>query len=216
MYGLARRDPMETGIEHSGPSADEALARLISGNERFLSGEARCAGLRRETLADLAKEQRPFATILGCSDSRVPPEWIFDAGLGELFVVRVAGNVYSPEIAGSLQYAGSHLQTPLFVVLGHDGCGAVKAALETKYEGARHRSRIQILVDSIVPGLPDFEPQLSAQERLTRAVECNVRRTVLQILNTPEGRARVAEGRMKIVGAIYEIESGRVRFLSSA
>src|SRR5262245_37205573 len=97
--------------ESSGPSADEVLARLIAGNERFLRGEVRRAGLQRETLADLAKGQRPYATILGCSDSRVPPEVIFDAGLGEVFVVRVAGNVFSPEIAGSLQYAGSHLQT---------------------------------------------------------------------------------------------------------
>ena len=111
--------------EDTRPSADEALARLIDGNRRFLRGEARSAAFRRETLADLAKAQRPYATILGCSDSRVPPEWIFDTGLGELFVVRVAGNILSPEIAGSLQYAGSYLQTPLFVVLGHEGCGAI-------------------------------------------------------------------------------------------
>jgi len=110
---------METGFENSGPSADEVLARLFAGNERFLRGEARSVGIMRETLADLARGQRPYATILGCSDSRVPPEWVFDARLGELFVVRVAGNVFSPEIAGSLQYAGAHLKTPLFVVLGH-------------------------------------------------------------------------------------------------
>jgi carbonic anhydrase len=78
---------------------------------------------------------RSLATILGCSDSRVPPELIFDACLGELFVVRVAGNVLSPEIAGSLQYAGAHLHTPLFLVLGHEGCGAVAAALETRFQG---------------------------------------------------------------------------------
>src|SRR5262245_47490838 len=142
---------MTTDFEAAGPSAGEALARLMAGNERFLRGEARCAGLKRETLADLAKGQRPYATILGCSDSRVPPEWIFDAGLGELFVIRVAGNVLSPEVAGSLQYAGSHLQTPLFVVLGHEGCGAVSAAIDSKYRGAQFRSRIQLLVDAIVP-----------------------------------------------------------------
>src|SRR5262245_60224199 len=136
-------------------SADEALARLIAGNERFRCGEAYRDGFQRERLADLAKGQHPYATILGCSDSRVPPECIFDAGMGELFVIRVAGNVFSPEIAGSLQYAGSHLHTPLFVVLGHEGCGAVHAALETKSAGAKHKSRIQILVDTILPGLPD-------------------------------------------------------------
>src|ERR1043166_6868692 len=174
----------------AGPTADEALARLIAGNERFLRGENQHASVPRETLADLAKGQRPFATILGCSDSRVPPEWIFDAGLGELFVIRVAGNVLSPEVAGSLQYAGSHLQTPLFVVLGHEGGGAVSAAMATKYEGAQHRSRIQILVDSIVPALPDFDPQCSAVERLASAVEANVRWSVQQILNSPEGKTR--------------------------
>src|SRR4051794_7850787 len=112
-------------------SADEALQRLIDGNGRFLQGESRLSGVPFEKLAQLSRAQEPFATILGCSDSRVPPEWIFDAGLGELFVVRVAGNVLSPEVAGSLQYAGMHLQTPLLVVLGHEGCGAVQAALRT-------------------------------------------------------------------------------------
>jgi carbonic anhydrase len=104
----------------------------------------------------MAAGQRPFATILGCSDSRVPPELIFDAGMGERFVIRVAGNVVSPEIAGTLQYAGSHLGTQLFVVLGHEGCGAVSAALKTRDDGELHRSRIQLLVERILPGLPQL------------------------------------------------------------
>ena len=137
---------MATAYEGTRPSADEALGRLIEGNQRFLRGEARSSAFRRETLADLVKGQRPYATILGCSDSRVPPEWIFDAGLGELFVIRVAGNILSPEIAGSLQYAGSYLQTPLFVVLGHEGCGAVGAALATQLGGEQFRSRVQLLL----------------------------------------------------------------------
>src|SRR6476659_4044779 len=164
---------METSLfaDDTRPSADEALARLIDGNRRFLRGEARRDAFRSESMADLAKAQQPYATILGCADSRVPPEWIFDAGLGELFVVRVAGNILSPEIAGSLQYAGSYLQTPLFVGLGHEGCGAVGAALATKHEGEQFRSRVQLLLASIVPGLPDLGPQLSPDERLARAVE---------------------------------------------
>jgi carbonic anhydrase len=199
--------------ENTRPSADEALARLMDGNRRFLRGEARTGAFRRETLADLAKGQRPYTTILACSDSRVAPEWIFDTGLGELFVVRVAGNILSPEIAGSLQYAGSYLGTPLFVVLGHEGCGAISAALATKREAEQFRSRVQLLLASIVPGLPDLDAQLSPEEQLSRAVEGNVRWTVRQILDSPEGQARVAEGRMKIVGAVYEIETGSVRFL---
>jgi carbonic anhydrase len=202
-----------TGSHPPNISADEALRRLIEGNQRFLRGEGRLAADPRQLLADLAKGQQPYATILGCSDSRVPPELIFDAGLGELFVVRVAGNVLSPETAGSMQYAGSHLHTPLFIVLGHEGCGAVHAALASKHQGVQHRSRIQLLVDNILPGLHDIDPDLPEQVQLAQAVESNVRWTVRRILESPEGRARSAEGRVKLVGAIYEIESGRVRFL---
>ena len=101
------------------------LARLRAGNERFVNGRARFPTVQKEILAQLAKGQRPYATILGCSDSRVPPELVFDAGFGELFIIRVAGNVVSPEVMGTLQYAAVHLGTPLFVVLGHEGCGAV-------------------------------------------------------------------------------------------
>ena len=99
-------------------TADEALTRLKAGNARFVSGHARFPTVQKEVLAELAKGQEPYATILGCSDSRVPPELVFDAGFGELFVVRVAGNVLGPSILGMLQYAGTHLHMPLFVVMG--------------------------------------------------------------------------------------------------
>jgi len=194
-------------------SADEAMRRLVAGNERFLRGESRVTGMRRDVLARLAKGQQPYATILGCSDSRVVPELIFDAVLGELFVVRVAGNVLSPEVAGSLQYAGAHLQTPLFVVMGHEGCGAVQAALESGFKGVQHKSRIQLLVEGILPVLEHVDRHLSPELQLSQAVQANVRWTVRQIRESPEGQARFAEGRMKMVGAIYELESGRVRFL---
>jgi len=193
-------------------SASEALQRLIDGNQRFLRGEAQLSGIPRETLAELARGQYPFATILGCSDSRVSPETIFHVGLGELFVVRVAGNVISPEVAGSIQYACAHLQTPLLVVLGHEGCGAVQAALETKYKGMQQRSRIQLLVDNILPALDGLDPDLPPTKLLAQAVEMNVSRTVRTILESPEGKARLEEGHMKCLGAIYEIETGRVRF----
>src|SRR3954470_23585373 len=123
-------------------TADEALAQLVLGNERFLRGEARFPTVQKDVLADLAKGQQPYATVLGCSDSRVPPELVFDASFGELFVVRVAGNIISPEIMGTLQYAGLHLRTPLFVVLGHEGCGAVKAAIDCRVRHGRQPQRI--------------------------------------------------------------------------
>lgn len=196
------------------PTADEALNRLLAGNQRFLRGETVHKTFCLEKLSDLARQQKPFATILGCSDSRVPPERLFDAGLGELFVIRVAGNVFSPEIAGSLQYAGSHLHTPLFVVLGHEGCGAIEAALATRNEGQQFRSRIQLLLQSILPGLPEPTPALSPPEQLSAAIESNIRWTVRQIVETPEARERLSEGRIKIVGAVYEIETGKVRVLN--
>jgi len=194
-------------------AAEDALQRLIDGNERFRRGTVRSPTTQKEVLERLVHGQEPYAMILGCSDSRVPPELIFDAGLGELFVVRVAGNVYSPEVSGSLQYAGSHLNTSLFVVLGHAGCGAVKAALDTKLHAVQQRSRIQILVDDIMPGLPDLDPQLPPSLQLERAVEANVQWTMRQILGSPEGKLALAEGHKRLVGGIYDIPSGRVRFL---
>jgi len=105
----------------TGPvNADEVLSRLMEGNARFLRGEPRYSRAPKEILANLTKSQQPFATILGCSDSRVPPELIFDAAFGDLFVIRVAGNVWSHEIMGSLQYAATHLKTHLIMVLGHE------------------------------------------------------------------------------------------------
>lgn len=195
-------------------TAEEALRRLVSGNERFVRGEARFPTVQKEILAELAKEQHPYATILGCSDSRVPPELVFDAGFGELFIVRVAGNVISAEVMGSLQYAGVHLRTPLFVVLGHDGCGAVEAALGSRRDGTRHPERIELLVRNILPALGDIDPALPQEVQITRAVEANVRWSMTQLRATPEARARMQEGVSRLVGAVYELETGRVRILS--
>jgi carbonic anhydrase len=195
-------------------SADDALAHLMEGNARFLRGEPRCSHTHREVLADLVKGQRPFAVILGCSDSRVPPELIFDAVFGELFIIRVAGNVGSPEVWGSIQYAVIHLKTQLLMVLGHEGCGAVQAALAAKFQGAQEQSRIKVLLQNILPALEDIDPHLSPKQQMKLAVEANVRWTMHQLLVSPEGRERMAEGRMKLVGAVCDISTGRVRLLS--
>lgn len=194
-------------------SADEALARLIAGNERFVRGDARFPTVQKEILAALAKGQRPYATVLGCSDSRVPPELIFDAGFGELFVIRVAGNVLSAEIMGTLQYAAMHLKTELFVVLGHDGCGAVDAALASRHGGVDHPERIARLLDSIEPALKGIDATQPHAVQMRAAVDANVRWTMEQIRETPEGRARHQEGRLKLVGAVYGLDTGQVRIL---
>jgi carbonic anhydrase len=196
-------------------TAEEGLQRLKDGNKRFLNGALRFPVIQKDVLAALAAGQRPYATIIGCSDSRVPPELIFDANFGDLFVIRVAGNVVSPEIGGTLQYAGVHLKTPLFVVLGHEGCGAIHAAVDFKFRKARIEPRIELLLQRILLCLDDIDPLAAPKVQVAQAVEANVRWTMRQIAETPEGRWRMAEGVYKLVGAICEIETGRVRFLDS-
>ena len=194
-------------------TADEALARLQAGNLRFVRGEASFPTVQKEILAELALGQQPYATILGCSDSRVPPELVFDAGFGELFVIRVAGNVLGPSILGTLQYSALHLKTPLFVVLGHEGCGAVKAAIASRFDGSQQAGRIEILLEQIIPALDGLDPQAPPAELLSAGVEANVRRVVRELLETPEAKARMADSGMRLVGAVYELETGSVRFL---
>ncbi|MBK6404057.1 MAG: carbonic anhydrase [Holophagales bacterium] len=140
------------------------------------------------------------------------PPAVFDAGFGELFIVRLAGNVLSPEVAGTMQYAGTHLKTPLFVVLGHEGCGAVHAALQVKFHGARDRSRIEELAEHPA-GAGRHRPEAPLDERMHAAVEANVRWTLRRIRATPEAQAREAEGIMKLVGAVLSLSTGVVRFL---
>lgn len=194
-------------------TASEALTRLRDGNERFVQGRARFPTVQKEILAELAKGQQPYATILGCSDSRVPPELVFDASFGELFVIRVAGNVLGPSILGTLQYAGTHLKTPLFVVLGHDGCGAVQAAVGSRFHGGQQKSRIEVLLESIEPALDGLDGSLPQDRLLCQAVEANVRHTIRSLRDTPEAQAREREGVLKPIGAVYELQTGRVRFL---
>lgn len=199
----------------SGPqlSAAQALQRLKDGNQRFLAGKAKFPTVQKDVLADLAKGQHPYATVLGCSDSRVPPELLFDAGFGELFVIRVAGNVLGPSTRGSLQYAAVHLHTPLFVILGHEGCGAVEAAIAEEFHGVRHRSRISALLATIRPALEHLDPKLPHAELVHAAVEANVRAMVHQAIETPEGKASQKAGLLQLVGAVYDINTGAVRFL---
>ena len=212
---MAHPQDMSTAPDTSNrPTADEGLARLVEGNERFVRGRASFQTAPKAFLEELTSGQRPYATIIGCSDSRVPPELVFDTGLGELFVIRVAGNVIGPAVMGSIQYAAVHLKTPLFVVLGHEGCGAVQAALAARNRGAREPSRIALLLDWIVPGLAAVDATRPPDQQMAAAVEANVRWSMHQLLETPEGQARMSEGVLKLVGAVYELRTGRVRFLA--
>ena len=195
------------------PTADHVLARLVEGNERFTRGEARFPTMPQESLAAATSRQQPHATIIGCSDSRVPPELIFDAPFGELFVIRVAGNVVSPEIMGTLQYGTLVLQTPLVLVLGHSGCGAVYAAAAMKWYGVSHPQRIARLLECITPGLPERDPAIPTEAQINAAVEANVRWSMKQLLQTPEAQVRLEEGTIKMVGGVYDLATGRVQWL---
>ncbi len=199
--------------EHPIVPADAALERLMDGNARFLRMKSAYSRAGQGVPSELTKGQWPYATILGCSDSRVPPEILFDAGFGDLFVIRVAGNVVSPEVMGSIQYAATHLKTRLFMVLGHDGCGAVKAALASKFEGAQEASRISRLLENVLPALDGIDRKLPPLVQLACAVEANVRWSMRQLRDTPEARAALEQGGLRLVGAIYEIATGRVRVL---
>jgi carbonic anhydrase len=193
----------------------EALQRLKDGNARFTRGEAKFPTVQESVLANLKQGQQPFATILACSDSRVPPELVFDAGLGELFVIRVAGNVLGPSVAGTLEYAAAHLHTPLFVVMGHENCGAVTAAIDTRVKGAQLEKRIAVLLENILPALDDVDLAAPPAPRLHAAVEANVRRTMRLMRESPEGRACLGRDVM-LVGAVYDLDTGRVSFLDGA
>jgi carbonic anhydrase len=202
------------GAEEASPrDAAEARRRLLEGNKRFVAGESIHGHTGKEWRKRLTAGQKPFAAVLGCSDSRVPTELVFDQGFGDLFVIRIAGNVISADVEGSLQYAEHHLRVPLLMVLGHEGCGAVSAALDAKFRRAREPERIEALVRMIEPGLKDIDPKLSPEKQLRAAVEANVRWSMAQLAELPEVRKALKEKRFEMVGAVYDLETGKVRLL---
>ncbi len=194
-------------------TAQESLARLSEGNRRFVQGQPIHGKTSAEVFVALRESQRPFAVILGCSDSRVPPELVFDQSFGDLFVIRLAGNIIAPGVGGSIQYAYQHLGTSLLVVLGHDGCGAVKAALDARFHRAKHPERIQQLIELIDPGLDGIDPEQSPAEQLKAGVVANVRWSMHQVVQAAEARQALRERDVLIVGAVYELATGKVRWL---
>ncbi|HQF53523.1 MAG TPA: carbonic anhydrase [Fibrobacteria bacterium] len=191
---------------------DEALARLLQGNKRYVANKAFHPNASPEMRAKLANGQAPFAAILGCADSRVPPEIVFDHGLGDIFVVRVAGNVVEDEGAGSLEYAIEHLGTPLIVVLGHERCGAIKAAIETLEAGAEAPGHVASLVAKLKPavektnGLPGDKAENAMRE--------NAKMMATQIASMePILKEKVEQGKVKVVAMRYDLDTGAVEVL---
>jgi carbonic anhydrase len=193
-------------------SADEALSRLAEGNRRFASGRDRAHVASARDLQRLA-EQRPFAIVLGCSDSRVPVEIVFDQGLGDLFVIRVAGNVVAPSLIASVEFAASRFGTQLVVVLGHTGCGAVMATLEAGNHPDR-RSRLNSITDRIQPAIEEIRGAgHTGDDLVEQAVRANVRASAEQLRNgSPFLEDLVAERRLSVVGAEFSLHDGSVEF----
>jgi carbonic anhydrase len=199
------------------PMPADGLQRLKDGNERFIAGQTQHAHASADWRKQLTGGQQPFATILGCSDSRVPIELVFDQGFGDLFVVRVAGNVIAPDIVGTIEYAVAHLRTPLVVILGHEGCGAVTAAVQGMEQAmeqpARELPGIKALIHLIEPGLPKLPATMAMVDRIRQCVEANVRWSMKQFAEVPEVKAALSRQRFQLVGGVYDLQTGRVRFL---
>lgn len=186
-----------------------AMERLKDGNQRYMA--AKMAGPRRgkDQRALVSKAQLPFAVIVGCSDSRVPPEIVFDQGLGDLFVIRVAGNVMDDPGIGSIEYAVEHLGSRLIVVLGHERCGAVDAACK----GGNPGGHVGSLVEAIRPAV-EVARRHKGDNLLADAVKANVQRVVDQLKGSwPVLGPEVREEKISIVGAVYDLETGLVEFI---
>lgn len=189
---------------------DQALQRLKEGNQRFVSGKSIRPNQNADRVKEVAAGQYPFATIVGCSDSRVPNEIIFDQGLGDLFIVRTAGQVSTYASWGSIEFAEENLGTKLIVVLGHTRCGAVNAAVNLP----EVKGHIITLVNAIKPAVEKAK-QAHPQDLLDASIRENVKFQVEQLRTLePLLARRVAEGSVSIVGALYHLESGEVEFLN--
>lgn len=196
-------------------SCEQAYSKLIEGNQRCVSGNLAQKDLSDAKRKELAKGQKPFAIVVGCSDSRVAPELIFDQGLGDIFVVRVAGNVVDPIALGSIEYAAEHLNSPLIIVLGHEKCGAVAATLEAKGEP---EGNIGAIVKKIMPAANKAKKKGgSKDEILETAIKENVKNTAKDIMDKSHiVKHLVHEGKLKIVAGEYSLQTGKVEMIELA
>jgi carbonic anhydrase len=196
--------------DSGGVSADDALRRLLSGDKRFIAGKSEepHGGALVERRHTLAKDQKPFAVIVSCSDSRVPPELVFDVTLGDIFVVRTAGEVVDAIALGSIEYAIEHLGTRLIVVLGHQRCGAVSAAVS----GATETGDISDVLKAILPAVEETKGQ--SGDPIDNAVRANARDIAKRLQSTgPIIAPRVRAEEVKIVAAYYSLDTGQVELL---
>lgn len=199
-----------TGLVYAGmEQGDESLNKLLDGNKRFVTGELSKKDLSEGRRQEIAKGQHPFASVLSCSDSRVPPEIVFDQGLGDIFIVRVAGNVVEKTTLGSIEYGVEHLHTPLLVILGHEQCGAVKAALESK---EAPEGNIGAILKKIMPAVNKAK-KAGKDNALQAAVQENIKNTYRDVLKSKIVSELVHEGKLKVVAAEYYLSTGKVEMI---
>jgi carbonic anhydrase len=204
---LAAPEPV---IAENPPNPDAALQMLIDGNQRFVENRRVFPNQNMMRVTEVAETQKPYAAILGCADSRFPAEMIFDQGLGDLFVCRVAGNVATPEEMGSLEFGTLVLGAKVLMVIGHERCGAVKAAIE----GGELPGQIGSLTKAIKPAV-----QMSKNkpgDSVENAVKANVRLQANRLKDSPVINKLVEEGKLKIVGGYYDLDTGAVEIVPMA
>jgi carbonic anhydrase len=192
-----------------------ALRRLVEGNQRFRQGSGGVAAGRGFDAARSTAAQRPFAIVLACSDARTPVEIVFDQGFGDLFVVRVAGNIVAPSIVGSIEFAASQFGTRLVVVMGHTGCGAIAATMHALATGLGPESKnLRAITDRISPHIAAIAQQGSGLETMREAMRANVRASVDHLRHGSQILEElVLKGRVVVVGAEYDLETGQVQIL---
>ncbi len=193
----------------------EAIRALKTGNARFFGGSAQRPELSAAERRAQILGQTPFAVVLSCSDSRVPTEIVFDQGLGSLFITRVAGNVVDKSTLGTIEYGVGHLKTHVIVVMGHEGCGAVKAAFLSPAERARETENIQFILNEIVPSIAKIPQIRDDKARMREAVIANVRQQVQNLKKVKFIQNAIASNRIAVIGAFYEITSGAVDFFET-
>lgn len=198
------------GLAYAG-AGEDSLIKLQEGNKRFVSGELAQKDIGESRRQELTKGQNPFATVLSCSDSRVAPELIFDEGLGDIFIVRDAGNVLDPVTMGSIEYGVEHLHTPLLVILGHEKCGAVTAALDAK---GKPEGNIGAILKKIMPAVHKAKKAGKDREStLDLAIQENVKNTYKDVMKSKIVSELVHEGKLKVVGAEYYLGTGKVEMI---
>lgn len=185
-------------------SSDEALTMLKDGNERFLNDKSELRNINQQRRDQLKEGQNPYAVIVSCSDSRVTPTTIFNAGLGEIFDIRIAGNIVDDDALGSIEYGAEHLHSPLIVVIGHQSCGAVTATYNSVVKGEKATGHIEDIVEKI-------EPNVNSNGTIDDAIRANIDSVVKEISEDEIIKNLISEGKVKVVGAYYDL-NGKVTF----